>query len=329
MRLSRFIFIMVFAIIFFVCTTSTNAMIIDQITKSELDKMSRIGVLSLLGNKIELNHVGMLIFNNKLSYQDVDWQIDQFVEELVKKDISDNTEYQCIDLEFSKENLSEREIKKIYDSKSGLPEVGLDYRDIEEYLKNIASTHNIDTLILIVRRTTEEPDTSVAINGYSLRTKERIPLLKEPPQLFIALNIQVIDLTTMELLSSYIAGESKETEKGSVKKEFGELSTEELKYLEDNLKDILKEKIPLWLLDIRLTLDYSNGVNKNEAAILAKENLPRHLYNCKFASPSDDGDTWSIEIEWCSTDPFDEKAKELPTIIIDKRTGEFSWVYKK
>ena len=96
------------------------------------------------------------------------------------------------------------------------------------------------------------------------------------------------------------------------------------------MKDILKDKIQLALLELRVTLDYSNGIAKNEALILAKENMPKGLFNCKMDPVSDAGDSWNIKILWCSTDPFKEEAKkEYPTAIINKKTGNIIWDYLK
>ena len=145
-KVTRFIFLISISLIFFGCSASalhtirkTNSNIYP-VTQDNLSKVNRIAILSMLGDKIELKHLGTTVFNNKLFYQNVEWKVDRFIKEIVENEIVDQTKYQLIDFGFNKDNLSKQEIENTYDPENGSPYVNFDFKDIEGYLRRVSST---------------------------------------------------------------------------------------------------------------------------------------------------------------------------------------------
>jgi hypothetical protein len=334
--MKKLFLILLISLIFYGCSTSALHTIrktsgnVYPVTQESISKVNRIAVLSMLGDKIELKHLGTTVFNNKLIYQSVEWKVDHFLKEIIENEIVSQTKYQIVNLIFDKEKLSKKEKENTYDSENGLPYVNFDFKDIEGYLREVSGASHFDTLILVTRGITEIPGTPQYVEGYSYFTRSFLSALQAQPELFVVLNIQLVDMKSIQEIASGGIIAIKKLSEDSVKKDFGELSIQEQNYLEKILKDVLKDKIESALLDLRLTLDYSNGTTKKEALILAIENMPKGLFNCKMDTVADAGDSWNIKILWCSTDPLREEArKEYPTAIINKKTGTITWDYLK
>ena len=212
-----------------------------------------------------------------------------------------------------------------------MPRSNIDFRDMEDYLKNISHHYGIDTLVLITRDAAEIPGTSAYVRGYSLFTRSFLSAFKNKPILFFIAGIHIIDLRSMKDMAFKRIYAEKETDDNHIKREFGELTTQEQEYCEDALKDIIREKIPLALTELHLTLDYTNGINRNEAFTMAQESLSKKLFNCGVTPPFDGGDKWKITVLWCRTGPLSERLKDedIPTIVIDKKSGDIKWEYKQ
>ena len=302
----------------------------QSVSQEKLTGIKRIATISLLGDKIELKHIGSTVFTNKATYEPVNWKIDTLIKNTINNEISKRTNFQIVDIDFNRDNLTAQEIKNAYDAENQLPKVGVAAKDIEQYLRKIKASRNIDTLILVTRSYCEVPGTYQRVQGYSLRTRKALFVLDVTPELSLFSVIKVIDLNTMEEIAKDAIFKHKAVGKEYSIKTFSELSAPELKVLEDFFRETILEEIPLSLQELKLIpIDYSDGINKVEASILAEEYLVKNLSNtCILTKPFDGGDTWKFAIMKCVKDEA-VAIEEIPPIIVDKKTGKIIWNYRK
>jgi len=73
-------------------------------------------------------------------------------------------------------------------------------------------------------------------------------------------------------------------------------------------------------------VDYSDGVDKQEAAIIADDYLRQHLSaSLGHTGPYDSGAAWSFRI---TGDVVPVELRDIPPVLVDKSTGVVTWEAK-
>ena len=61
---------------------------------ADIEKIDKVGLISLMGNKMQITNVGFTVFDNSHATADIpDWKIDDYIESKMTNLISDNTNY--------------------------------------------------------------------------------------------------------------------------------------------------------------------------------------------------------------------------------------------
>lgn len=117
-----------------------------KIQPQQLERIQRIGAISLLGDKIEMLLVGTTVFNNKHYYREIGQGVDQKMRNLIREKIIHKMNY--VDFDYDKDIIAQG-----YKYKDGTGfGRGFDIELIKPYLKDISKKYDLDALILVTRR---------------------------------------------------------------------------------------------------------------------------------------------------------------------------------
>jgi hypothetical protein len=222
-----------FAVVFFlVCACAPMTIKPDQ-----LREINKVGVISLIGDKIHLKHVGTTIFTNSDTYQQVEgWEIDKFVVDLVKKRLATKSTLECVGLPDEIYGLDKmRKLKEntaYYDS---------DLEAAKNEFRTIANRHGIDTFIVVTKYQFDVTGSGLFVSGYSLY-KRSFLLLKEA-KILISAQLKVMDAKSIELLATRPLVSWQKVDSDYWKESIASLSGTELSYLESAIKNMLEEKV--------------------------------------------------------------------------------------
>lgn len=134
-----------------------------RIPKENLDKMNRVAVLSLTGDKIEFIQIGTTVFNNVKKYHLVkEWMIDDYIEGLIKNELAKNQQFKVCNVEFDREKMNDT--YKVATRLHGEHNI----KKVKEYLQELASSNKLDTLFLVAYEGTELENPRRIVQGYTL-----------------------------------------------------------------------------------------------------------------------------------------------------------------
>ena len=127
------------AVIFVAITVTACGM--PQIKEDVLPKVSRVGVVSYLGDELEFRKRGLTVFHNKLEQIDVaDWRVDEFVVASLHDDLKHRFEMVAVD--HGQYDFSGGFVK-------GILEKEFDPERVEHQIKAISDEYRLDALIIV------------------------------------------------------------------------------------------------------------------------------------------------------------------------------------
>ncbi len=165
------------------------------VSVQDLQRVNRIGVISLIGDKVGMKLAGTTAFTNKNYYRKIEGlNIDEQIRKTVKNRLGNDFEF----VDFTYDITRAAQIYPYKDG-SGLG-TGRNIDKIESYLHEISREYNIDTLILITRRNS---DNAWSVNTSGLNIFTHFFLGKQvDTQFTYQAKYIVFDLKTMKSLSS-------------------------------------------------------------------------------------------------------------------------------
>jgi hypothetical protein len=221
---------------------------LQPIDRERLNAMERIGVISLLGDEMQIKKVGTTVFNNVEKYEQVgDWKIDEFVKGVVRDEIITNGRLTYVELAGDQQELRQKYFERERADKIANPD------SVKNELKQIADAASVDTLVLVVRMATGDPfsDTNQYVYGYGLY--HRSFFMYDQTGVFGRALIVVKDAKTMEELRKRGVPSKRVVDDSYWTLEFAQLPLEKRQYIENTIKDEMKASLKIQLNRLGLT----------------------------------------------------------------------------
>jgi hypothetical protein len=210
-----------------------------KIMPEHVEKIQRIGAISLLGNNIEMLLVGTTVFNNDHYYRDSELEIDKKILTLIKNHISPIFEY--VELDYD-ERIFTKAFKINDDSGFG---VNLNIETIKPYLEEMSAKYNLDALIFVTRRKSANRNGHATV-GDSIYTRYLLGSQVETIFSFQA-TYSVIDLKKFKLLARSGAYCTKDIPNEYWFDKKHKIELEEIKYIQTIIKEIMPINVEIGL----------------------------------------------------------------------------------
>ena len=205
------------------------------ISKENLDKISNVAALSLMGDKIQFVHIGTTVFNNVEKYHSVkDWRIDDYIEGLIKNELARNQQFAVLNVEFDREKMND-----IYKVDTRIHDIS----KVKEYLQELALSNNVDTLFLVTHASIYFEYPSRRVEGYTLYNRSFFGK-KVETEINLTLSIEVVDLRTIKTLAGGGFFTKKDIDNSYYQEEIKDLTDDQVLFIKKIIFEILKEKIP-------------------------------------------------------------------------------------
>ena len=209
-----------------------------RIPKENLDKMNRVAVLSLTGDKIEFIQIGTTVFNNVKKYHLVkEWMIDDYIEGLIKNELAKNQQFKVCNVEFDREKMNDT--YKVATRLHGEHNI----KKVKEYLQELASSNKLDTLFLVAYESTELENPRRIVQGYTLYNRSLFGR-KLITQIYLTLVIEVVDLRTTESVVRRYVFTKKDIDNSYWQEEIKDLTEDQVLFIKKVIFDNLREVIP-------------------------------------------------------------------------------------
>jgi hypothetical protein len=124
---------------------------IKPITSDQYDRIKNIGVVSLVGTKLQINYIGPTIFNDSQNELDIDWSINKYISDTIKQELDNSTKFHFVDVNYRQEDLD-----KVHEAHKGLTGSYQNISPIKEDLRKIIKEYSLDALFLVVRMQTSD-----------------------------------------------------------------------------------------------------------------------------------------------------------------------------
>ena len=227
----------------FVVITGCSA--VKPIPVEKISAINRIGVLSLLENKIRMQYVGLTVFNNFTEEIPVnEWGIDKYVIETFRDKINKGSQMKFISFNYEYEPFM-----KAY-------RTGFSSKDVSKELAEIAQVNSLDALVFVKRSIFQDPVThDKHVSGYGIFQRS-IAVVKRSA-LYLVAQATMYEVKTMEIIGEFSIYNNKKIDNDYFAKYFSGLPKEKKDYVESWIKQSLRERIQLGLMRL-------NVINTNE-----------------------------------------------------------------
>jgi len=172
-----------------------------RVTDKQLEKVKKVGVVSVVGNDILYSYLGMTAFNNENKLYDFpELDIDSYIIQEMKSELSSaNNKVEILPISVKRTTVTQS--YKHPDYLSGF--------DLKAFIKNISkisTSNNLSHILVVSRDDIQFDDVPVQINGLGLRKRgNKIGA-------FIFIKFQLIDMgTKKEISNSFILKRKKDT----------------------------------------------------------------------------------------------------------------------
>ena len=207
-----------------------------KMNKEQIAGLHRVGVVSIVQNKIIVKHIGTTVLTNSEKEFDGPWQFNDLIIETIKKDLSEYS-YAVVDLTYDQKSL-----EKTYEDKIILTATyrTYDHAPIKEELKKIARDNALDGIILV---TSSFQDDYIEKTNQTLHKQglyKRSFLGHENAYLYFWGMVKVLDGRSMDLLALRPVGFYSKIDPALWKEDIGLISSDDLRTFEATLKNGIK-----------------------------------------------------------------------------------------
>lgn len=218
------------------------------VTPENINAIKRVAVVSLLGDEIHFRKIGTTVFTNvdkKFSVQE--WGIDQHIENLVKNEFKNNKSIQLVEINFDKEKL-----KDIYKSTNRIPYADYDLKYVDKYLHDVATSEQVDALILIAETSIEIPNTPQYVRGYALYNRTFL-FLKFITKIYLVSAIEVVDLQTLKPFARQSLFFAEKVDNSYWQEDIAKLNADQISFIKNTIINKLNDKVPLAIKTFNLS----------------------------------------------------------------------------
>lgn len=217
------------AVVLSACTTLS-----DSIKQEDLNAIDKIGIVSLVDDKVAYNYVGITIFNNEHNlYHAEQWNIDQTLGEELEKGIKERSDISTVVIPAQKQwlnSLYDKDGNYHFEVKKALP-----------VLRQIAKGTQVRYLAVIHRSYMQfDPNVTVNVQGLGVRRQIGSDLIGA----YAILEAKLIDTDTGRILSRMFTPARDETSGLPWKESFENLSEDEKVRIKVRLQKMAVEWMP-------------------------------------------------------------------------------------
>lgn len=212
------------------------------IEPEKIAQIRKVGAVSLLGERLNIVQVGTTVFNNVNTFEDVPgWNVDEFAVGELKTFLGNDRPYTFVPITYQQKQLS-----SIYKSKDRFPYADFDIDYIRDQLVKIKGEYEVDTLVLLLSSRRDTTGNGHYLHGFGVFSRSLLGV--EVGSTFtLGATLAVIDLNTLEILSTSPVSLVKRLERGIWKESVSRYSPEELDLLKNYLFDGIKSAVPVSL----------------------------------------------------------------------------------
>ncbi|MBT8338944.1 MAG: hypothetical protein HKP58_03995 [Desulfatitalea sp.] len=203
----------------------------------DIAKGSRIGVINFVGPRINHYHVGTTVFNNFEKEYEVNWDIPGFINDEIRRQMSE-IGYETVIIESDehlKSNLKDIVVKEgdRYDLSSSVTPI----------FKKLANDYDIDMLYVLkpLKASLFVPNITIEAENYGVATRSFLGI--GSTQAFAIIGATSICLDPISLTRGGGGRKNKTVSGLSMFGNFADLNENELKAIENALKDIIREMV--------------------------------------------------------------------------------------
>lgn len=168
---------------------------VKPIPQEQFNKIKRIGIISVMGEKINLDHFGPTILNIESKKLEINFNTDQYIVKTFKQEIAQNTSIEIVDVEFDYNR-----VEKVNKAYKGFTNAYEAVNTIKEELREIVKKNSLDALVLVMKKQT--PDLNLNnVDGAGFFEKD-IVLYRECQAYMFAIAI-LIDGESVEPISNF------------------------------------------------------------------------------------------------------------------------------
>lgn len=112
--------------------------------EKDLAKLSTVGVVSSVGDKLQFSYMGGMAFQNHYSELPAqDWGLDDQIEGILRQRLEHGGQYRVVNLKVDRE--------KLYSLNAGSPDRQTDFSSIREDLRAALSSQSVDAIIVVTK----------------------------------------------------------------------------------------------------------------------------------------------------------------------------------
>src|SRR5258706_8166134 len=137
------------------------ALLPEHIDKATLAKLKRIAVVSLTADEFNRQYTGLTVFGNELEKDDISaWKVDDAYEARLREILSTFGRFEVVRIPYDRKDLAAMDYIGGGMSSPAWPKPA--WPVLQEKLKNLARTHSVDGLVVVLKRWT--PDILASTN---------------------------------------------------------------------------------------------------------------------------------------------------------------------
>jgi hypothetical protein len=134
----RIVIAILCGLILLLITGCISAGLTSAVSKEKLNTIKRVGIVSLLGDDIELHEHPALFLQNSRSFSVESWKIDEYVQDIIAKEISTNPKFTVVKLAYDRNRLIKLNLKERQH-----------YNMMIDQLSTITKENRLDAIIVI------------------------------------------------------------------------------------------------------------------------------------------------------------------------------------
>jgi hypothetical protein len=206
-----------------------------------------VGVVSILQEKVFLKKIGTTVLNNVDSEADIDWKLNAFMLENITSALKTRSRIQ-----FAVPPHPLPGLNKFYSSTVTMPYLDYDLENIKGQLADLAKQHALDTILLVTSGFSPLAS-SAGHRAYGQGLYFRTVLLYESLRCYVIAKIQLLDTKTMNPVAHRSLFKVEPTENITWKESYSEYTPSEKAAVEQQIKNIFKERLIEQMTAIGLT----------------------------------------------------------------------------
>lgn len=232
-KMTRFILLSILCLLTFGC-----GHIASEIKPETRQSLGKIGVVSIVQERVVLKKVGTTVFNNAESEADVDWKLNDFILQNISTELTTRSS-----INFIVPSYSPLELGQFYLSTTAVPYFDYDLNNIKDKLTYLSRQHAVDSILLISTSINSDivGSTNQKVHGQGLYLRTLGPY--ESLRIYVLAKMQLIDAKTMTPIAQRLLFTREEAEKITWKASYSDYTISEKAEIGRRIKALFRTKL--------------------------------------------------------------------------------------